>query len=590
MSLEPGAVSHRWNPAAAGLSISILNDRKAIVAVRFSSYRWRLRVGIGQTQEDNPLDICPHLDSTCMMPLKSLFGSNRVTAMSITQGIHRGKNLYPDKVAMIFGDRRVTYGEVHDQVSRCAAVFKAVDESPGARVGILSLNSDRAVLSFHAAIWAGMVPNYLNIRWAAFELSQAIDDFEPSILVVDDMFLEMGREMLQRCESAKSLVYIGEQAQTPIGCLHWVEVVAGVTPLEDSSGEKDEMAFLNYTGGTTGKSKGVIHTHNTHMAALSICMAENFFRPGNCALVTPLFHISGIAVSNAALMMGNTLSIMPTFDPSKFLQLVQEASIEHVLLVPTMIKMILDHPEFPGFDISSLKYIVYGASPIDESLLRQAREQLPGVNFMQIYGQTEGVPATFMFDADHSEAGFAAGRTRSAGTPALGVDIKIIDENGVALPCGEVGEICLRGPFLMIGYLNMPEQTASALQGGWLLTGDAGYLSDDNFLYIVDRIKDMIVSGGENVYSAEVENALARHAAVQSCAVVGLPHEKWGEVVHADVVLSPGESTTKEALIEHCREYIAGYKLPKSIAIVDAIPLTPVGKLDKVAIRKNYTG
>ena len=489
---------------------------------------------------------------------------------------------------MVYGDRSVTYGQVYEQVASCAAVFTSLDGSPGARVGVLSLNSDRAILSFHGAIWAGMVPNYLNIRWAAFELSQSIDDFRPSILVVDDMFLEMGREMLQRCDSVESLVYIGEQPAAPEGCVHWADAVADATPLEDSSGESDDMAFLNYTGGTTGKSKGVIHTHDTHMAALSICMAENFFRPANCALVTPLFHISGIAVSNAALTMGNTLCIMPAFDPGKFLQLIQDASIEHALLVPTMIKMMLDHPDFATFDISSFKYIVYGASPIDEALLRQAREQLPGVNFMQIYGQTEGVPATFMFDADHSEAGFASGRTRSAGTPALGVDIKIVNEAGESLPPGEVGEICMRGSFLMKGYLNMPEQTATALQKGWLHTGDAGYLSDDDFLYIVDRIKDMIVSGGENVYSAEVENALARHAAVQSCAVVGLPHEKWGEVVHADVVLKEDASITEDALIDHCREFIAGYKLPKSVAFVEAIPLTPVGKVDKVTIRQKY--
>jgi long-chain acyl-CoA synthetase len=509
--------------------------------------------------------------------------------MSITQAIHRGKHLHPEKPALVCGDRTVSYGEVHDTVSSGAAVFHSLDPLSGARVGILSLNSDRAILAFHAAIWAGRVPNYLNIRWAAFELSQSIDDFEPSVLLVDDMFLEMGREMLRRCDSVKSLVYIGEQPSSPEGTLHWVDAVAAATPMQDSAVAPNEMAFLNYTGGTTGKSKGVIHTHNTHMAAMTTCMAEGFFQRGTCALVTPLFHISGIAVSNAALMMGNTLCMLPTFDPGKFLQLVQDAAIEHALLVPTMIKMVLDHPEFSNFDISSWKYITYGASPIDDELLRKAREQLPGVSFMQIYGQTEGVPASLMFDADHSEAGFAPGRTRSAGTPALGVDIKIIDGDGTPLPSGEVGEICIRAPFLMKGYLNMPEQTSAALQDGWLHTGDAGYLNEDGFLYIVDRIKDMIVSGGENVYSAEVENALARHEAVQSSAVVGLPHEKWGEVVHADVVLIPGASVTQDALIEHCREYIAGYKLPKSISFVEVIPLTPVGKVDKVTIRQSYS-
>lgn len=509
--------------------------------------------------------------------------------MLITQAIHRGKHLYPEKTALVCGESHVSYGEVHDLVSRGAAVLQSLDPSHGARVGILSLNSDRAVLAFHAAIWAGRVPNYLNIRWAARELSQSIDDFKPSVLMVDDEFLEMGQEMLKHCDSVESLVYIGERSEAPEELLHWDSVIAAAAPLEDSAVDPDEMAFLNYTGGTTGKSKGVIHTHTTHMATLLPCMAEGFFRRGNCAMVTPLFHISGIAMSNASLMLGNTLCIMPAFDPGKFLQLVQDAAIEQTFMVPTMINMVLDHPEFCDFDISSWKYITYGGSPIDEVLLRRAREQLPEVSFMQIYGQTEGLPASLMFDADHSETGFASGRTRSAGTLPLGVGIKIINDNGVSLPRGEVGEICMRGPSLMKGYLNMPEQTAATLQDGWLHTGDAGYLSEDDFLYIVDRIKDMIISGGENVYSAEVENALVSHESVQSCAVVGLPHAKWGEMVHADVVLMPGLSATQETLIEHCREYIAGYKLPKSISFVEAIPLTPVGKVDKVAIRRKYT-
>ncbi|WOJ93783.1 AMP-binding protein [Congregibacter variabilis] len=512
-----------------------------------------------------------------------------ISTMSITQAIHRGKHLYPEKPALVCGDRTVNYGEVHDLVSRGAAVLQSLDSSPAARVGILSLNSDRAILAFHAAIWAGRVPNYLNIRWAAFELSQSIDDFEPSVLMVDDAFLEVGREMLKRCDSVKSLIYIGEQPAAPEKTLHWVGSIAAAAPLVDSAVGNDEMAFLNYTGGTTGKSKGVIHTHNTHMAALMTCMAEGFFQRGTCAMVTPLFHISGIAVSNASLMMGNTLYMLPAFDPGKFLQLVQNAAIEYTFIVPTMIKMVLDHPEFSSFDIASWEYITYGASSIDEALLLRAREQLPGVSFMQIYGQTEGLPASLMFDADHREAGFASGRTRSAGIPPLGMELKIIDVNGASLPRGEVGEICMRGPSLMKGYLNMPVQSAAALQDGWLHTGDAGYVNEDDFLYIVDRIKDMIISGGENVYSAEVENALARHQAVQSCAVVGLPHEKWGEVVHADVVLCPSASTTEEALITHCREYIAGYKLPKSISFVEAIPLTPVGKVDKVKIRQKYS-
>jgi long-chain acyl-CoA synthetase len=508
--------------------------------------------------------------------------------MSITQSIHRGRHTYGDKPALVFRDRTTTYAQVYDQVARCARIFADIDPGPEARVGILSLNCDRAILCFQAAIWAGMVPNYLNIRWSAFELSQSIDDFLPSILVVDDAFLELGEEMKQRCESVQSLLYIGEQSPAPNGLASYAEQLPITAPLEDRSGGWDDMAFLNYTGGTTGKSKGVIHSHGTHISAMNTTIADGFWTTGNCCLVTPLFHISGIAVSNVSLMQANTLFILPAFEPENFLAMVQEQKIAHCMLVPTMIKMLLDHPSFDNYDLSSLRHLRYGASPIDEGLMKELRRRLPAASLMQIYGQTEGVPATILPDVDHSEAGFASGRTRSAGIAATGVDIEIRDSEGTVLGAGDIGEVCLRASFLMKGYLNMPEQSAEVLQNGWLLTGDAGYLSDDCYLYIVDRLKDMIVTGAENVYSAEVENALYRHPAVSECAVVGLPHEKWGEVVHADVVLHARESASMEELIEHCREYLAGYKLPKTVEFVDAIPLTAVGKVDKVAIRGKY--
>ncbi len=254
-----------------------------------------------------------------------------------------------------------------------------------------------------------------------------------------------------------------------------------------------------------------------------------------------------------------------------------------------MIQMLIHHPTFHDYDIISLNHVAYGASPIDQTLLMEARERLPGVAFVQVYGQTEGVPATLLFDLDHSEQGHSTGRTRSAGTPCYGVEIEIRGADGSALPRGEVGEICLRAPHVMQGYLNNPEQTAAALQGDWLVTGDAGYLSEDDYLYVVDRIKDMIISGGENVYCAEVESAICSHPAVEQCAVVGLPDEKWGELVHAEIVLKEGASASQGEIEAHCRDLIAGYKLPRSAGFVDTIPLTAVGKVDKVAIRERYS-
>ena len=254
-------------------------------------------------------------------------------------------------------------------------------------------------------------------------------------------------------------------------------------------------------------------------------------------------------------------------------------------MVPTMWQLLLHHPNFENTDLSSLKYARYGGSPMDETVLLSLKEKLPWVEFMQTYGQTEGVPATFLHDFDHSQVSAAAGKTRSVGRTAYGVEVEIRNTEGMALPAGEIGEITLRGPHLMLGYLNNEEETRKALRDGWLYTGDAGYFSEEGYLFLVDRLKDMIISGGENVYSVEVESALNQHDAVAQCAVVGLPDKKWGERVHAEVVLHPGTDIKAEELMDFCREYLAGYKLPRSINFVELIPLTAVGKVDKVTIR-----
>jgi long-chain acyl-CoA synthetase len=498
--------------------------------------------------------------------------------------------MYSERVAMVYGDRQTTYGDFHDLVARTAGALVDLDSRRGASVGILSANCDRAIVAFHGAIWAGMVPNYLNVRWSAHELGQSIDDFAPSILVVDDNYLDMGLDLLGRCATVTTLVHIGERQDLPEGVLRHSDLLVQAPLLEDRSGDADDMVFLNYTGGTTGKGKGVMHSHATHATGLSVAIAEGFFQPGNTLVVMPLFHIGGISITNAGLMMGSTLYIVPAFDPAQILNLIQDQRIVHALMVPTMWQMLLQYSRFDEYDLSSLKFLRYGASPIDETLLMALRDKLPGVDFMQIYGQTEGVPATLLHDVDHGPEGVAAGRTRSAGTPCFSVEIEIRDDGGQRLPNGEIGEICIRAPYLMLGYLNLPEQTQAALQGSWLCTGDAGYFTDDGYLFVVDRIKDMIVTGGENVYSVEVESVIYQIEGVDQCAIVGLPDEKWGEKVHAEVVLKAGFSLTEDELIAHCREYLAGYKLPRSVALVDALPLTAVGKVDKVAIRDRHHG
>jgi long-chain acyl-CoA synthetase len=508
--------------------------------------------------------------------------------MSTTRSIHRGKHMYGDRIALSFADRQTRYDELYDEIASCAGALVNLDSRAGSSVGVLSLNCDRAIIGFYGAMWAGKVPNYLNIRWSVFELGASIDDFAPSILLVDKMFLEMGLELKQRCSCVEHVILFEGQADSTAGVLSYADILAQASPISDQSVGEHEMAFLNYTGGTTGKGKGVIHSHASHIATLAMCTAENFFCRGRTLMTMPLFHISGIGISNAGLMAGNTLYILPAYDPLTVLQTLQSEAIEQAFMVPTMWQMLLHHPDFTSYDLSTLRYLRYGGSPIDETLMMELKAALPGVDFMQIYGQTEGLPISMLFDCDHTAQGVESGRTRSAGTVCYGVDLEIRDPEGNALPPGDIGEITFSGPMLMLGYLNMPEKTAETLVDGRLHTGDAGFLSPDGYLHVVDRIKDMIITGGENVYSAEVETVIMELTCVEQCALIGIADEKWGERVHAEVILKAGATLAEAELIAHCKTYLAGYKVPKSVAFVDAIPLTAVGKVDKVAIREKF--
>jgi acyl-CoA synthetase (AMP-forming)/AMP-acid ligase II len=261
-----------------------------------------------------------------------------------------------------------------------------------------------------------------------------------------------------------------------------------------------------------------------------------------------------------------------------------------VLLVPTMIQMLVDHPAMKaGPDIGSLKRVVYGASSISEAVLDRAMAALPGVEFFQAYGMTELSPVATINPAwYHTAEGRRAGKLRSGGRASFGTEVRIVDDVGVEVARGTVGEVAVRGPNVMLGYWNQVEQTAAALRNGWMHTGDGAYMDDDGFIFVVDRMKDMIKSGGENVFSAEVENALAQHPAVAACAVIGVPSETWGEAVHAVVVVKPGATVSQAELIAHCRTCIAGYKCPRSVEMREALPLSGAGKVLKTVLRKPF--
>ncbi|MBW0102295.1 long-chain fatty acid--CoA ligase [Pseudonocardia sp. KRD291] len=506
--------------------------------------------------------------------------------MRLTQALDRAVQQTPDLAATVFGDRTRTWAQCRDRVARFAGALHTLGIGAGDRVAMLALNRDDYHEFQLAVPWSGGVGVPVNTRWSVEEIAFSLVDSGTRVLLVDDTFLGQVPAVLERAPSVEAVIHCGD-GPAPEGLLSYEELIATHEPVPDAGRGGDDLAAVYYTGGTTGRPKGVMLSHaNLLSSALGTAATEHFLVPGGRLLHTaPMFHLADGAAWVARNLLGGTHVIVPGFTPAGVATAIAEHRVTDVLLVPTMVQMLIDSPDTADHDLSSLRRLLYGASPISEAVLERAAERLPGAEFTQMYGMTELSPVcTILTPGDHAQDGLR----RSAGRAAPHSAVRIVDENDEDVPVRTVGEIVSRGPHVMLGYWNRPEETASALRGGWMHTGDGGYLDENGYLFVVDRIKDMIVSGGENVYSAEVENALARHRAVASCAVIGVPDEQWGERVHAVVVTASGSTVTSDEVREHCRELIAGYKCPRSVEFVDALPMSGAGKILKRELRATY--
>ncbi|MBH2031513.1 MAG: long-chain fatty acid--CoA ligase [Pseudomonadales bacterium] len=511
--------------------------------------------------------------------------------MYLFQSIKRNAQVSPHQIATVDGARRQTWAELHERVARFAAALVALGGEAGDRVAVLALNSDRYFELFFSVPWASRVVVPLNTRWSVTENVYSLKDCGATILLVDEAFKDVAREIMLEADHLKVIIYMGD-AETPEGMLGYEDLLQAVEPVEDSPSAYSDLAGIFYTGGTTGFPKGVMLSHqNLWCSAISVMAGISINGPDTVYLHSaPMFHLADLAFSLANTIAGSTHTFVPAFEPVKVLEAIAQHRVTDVLLVPTMISMLVNHPELAAADISSLRKIVYGASPMPEGTLMRALERFPRVDFYQAYGQTELAPiATILPPRYHVLEGPDARRLCSAGQAAYCVELKILGDDGKALAVGNIGEVAVRGPNTMLGYWNSPQQTHAALVDGWVMTGDAGYLDDEGFLFLVDRVKDMIVSGGENVFSAEVESAISKHPAIQEVVVIGIPSEQWGESVHAIVRLRSASGTTEQEVIDHCRQYIAGYKCPRSVVFrEEPFPLTGAGKLRKVELREVY--
>jgi long-chain acyl-CoA synthetase len=509
--------------------------------------------------------------------------------LHITHGLRRNASQRPHAVAYVDGDIRRSWSEMLDRVARFAGVLQSLGAGDRARACVLAENRAAFYEAYMAAPWAGAVLASLNTRWALPEMIEAAQDCAPRVLLVDNLFLEQGRAIRAAVGSIEHLLWIGEGA-APYDALDLETLIAKADPVEDALIPSEDCFALFYTGGTTGRAKGVMMSADGCQSAALGNLVQT--RSGSGEVLThamPLFHMGAGAFVLMQILGGATGVIFRRFDPAEVLAAVARERIVKTVWVPTMLRAILDHPDFVAADLSSLTTILYGAAPMPESLLRRAMKALPGIRFFQAYGMTEtsGV-GTLLGPADHDPDGPNPERLRSAGRATLGVDIDIVDANGRVLGPRQTGEVRIRGP-VCLGYWNKPEATAEAIRDGWMHTGDGGWLDEDGYLFVVDRVKDMIVTGGENVYSVEVEQALAAHPAVAECAVIGLTDERWGEAVTAVVRLQPDATVPEADLIAHCRGLIAGYKTPRRVIFRDApLPLSGVGKVLKTELRRLY--
>ena len=511
--------------------------------------------------------------------------------MELMYTLKRSALLYGDTPAMIDSDGRWTYGELLERVQKTAGALQGLGVGAGDMVSNLMLNSHWYLELMFGAIWAGGILVPLNTRLATPELIFQMNDCKTKVLVVDDAFVPMLEAFEGKLDSVEHILYCGD-GDVPPGCGSFRELQAQAGPVPDAGRGDDDLMGIFYTGGTTGRAKGVMISHDNAIAnSVNGLIGLGYDHEDTYLHAAPMFHLADAGTTWIITMCGGCHAFIPAFAPEATLRAIQDYKVTRIILVPTMVNMVINHPSVNEYDLSSLKTIVYGASPIPIAVLEKAMGMI-GCDFIQGYGMSESSQlVTLLPPEDHRHPADSPLRERlkSCGKAITLTEVEVRDDNDQEVPRGEAGEICFKGPNVMQGYLNMPDATAEALKDGWMHSGDIGYMDEHGYIYLVDRSKDMIVSGGENVYSVEVEAAIYTHPAVLEAAAIGIPHAEWGEAVHAVVVLKPGQTASEDEIIKHCKELIAGFKCPKSIDFHEGeLPKSGAGKILKRDLREPY--
>ncbi|MBN2358850.1 MAG: long-chain fatty acid--CoA ligase [Deltaproteobacteria bacterium] len=498
--------------------------------------------------------------------------------VNIGHWVRKNAQIYPDKTAVKSLGRAFTYRELSDRMNRLANGLRGLGLARGDRVALLLLNGTEYVEAVFACSAIGLIAVPLNWRLGQDEQAFVVADCAPRVLIHHAAFEERALALQRECASIEHRLAVTDAG----GSSPYEELLAAAPAADavDPAVGGDDPHLIMYTAGTTGHPKGVVLTHancfwqSVNGWALGVS-------PKTVALVVlPLFHVGGLNGSVTPMIhVGASVLLPPKFDVAETLETIERERVSGLLAVPAVYQMMYDHPRFASTDFSSIEALISGGAPLPLDLIRKYHQR--GLEFRQGYGLTETAPG-----ATGMGPGECLDHAGTAGRACLYVDLAIVDDGGHPLPPGQAGEVCVRGPNVMRGYWNRPDETASALRGGWFHSGDIGFVDDAGYLTLVDRKKDMIISGGENVYPAEIEKVLQEHAGVAEVAVVGRPDAKWGEVPVAFVVPRRGCQLTADELLAFCRDRIGRYKQPKEFFFRQALPRNAAGKVLKPELRR----
>ena len=515
--------------------------------------------------------------------------------MNTTDFLSISSAIVPDKTAIVFEGKRYSFAQLNERVNRLANGLRGLGVKKGDVVSFIQVNCNQCVETYFAVARTGAIYLPLNFRAKEKEFDYMLNTAETTTLICGERYLPIIENIKPNIKSLKNVISLEAKHD---GLLFYEDLINGSSDEEITADIDDhDTTILMYTAGTTGFPKGVMLSHNS----FTTYVLENVSPPdpdsdeGNI-LTVPLYHVAGIQAMMAAIYGGRTLVMERQFEPEEWMTLVETEKANRAMMVPTMLKQLLDHPNFKKHDLSSLRVITYGAAPMPLPVIRKALEEFPGVSFINAFGQTETASTiTALGPEDHNLTGTPEEKEKklqrlaSIGKPMADVEMKVVDDDGKKLGPHEVGEILARGPRVMSGYWKDEEKTKKTIdKDGWVHTGDVGYVDEDGYYFLAGRSSDMIIRAGENISPEELENVIREHPGVEDVAVIGVPDETWGEEPRAVVIPKKGAQVTEEDIMEYARKNLASFKRPRTVVFVDDLPRNPMGKLVKKQIREMY--